>query len=57
MRPAAALYLDFGNRLYALMLPFLVQIYSMQLRTIPCKKNLLAEGLSFMHAVACIASI
>ncbi len=55
--PAAALYLDLGNSLYAMMLRFLVQIYSMELRTIPSKKILLDGALTLMHAVGSIASL
>ena len=55
--PAAARYLDLGNSLYALMLRCLVQIYAMERRPASSKKILLDGALTFMHAVARVASL
>lgn len=54
---AAARYLDLGNSIYALMLRFFVQIYSMERRPVAPKKILLEGALTLMHGVAAVASL
>jgi hypothetical protein len=55
--PSAARYLDLANALYALMLRFLVQVYSMENRDPVARKTLLEAAFSLMHGVAAIAGL
>jgi hypothetical protein len=55
--PGAARYLDLANALYALMLRFLVQVYSMENREPVARKTLLEAAFSLMHGVAAIAGL
>ena len=53
----AVLYLDLGNAIYSLMLRFLLQLYSMENRTVEARKVLLEGAFSLMHGIGAIASI
>jgi len=55
--PTAARYLDLANALYALMLRFLVQVYSMENRDPVARKTILEAAFSLMHGVAAIAAL
>jgi hypothetical protein len=57
VEPGAARYLDLANALYALMLRFLVQVYSMENRDPVARKTLLEAAFSLMHGVAAIAGL
>ena len=55
--PRAVPYLDLGNAIYALMLRFLLQLYSMEDRKAEARKVLLEGALSLMHGIGAMGAI